>query len=134
MWKNIFILSSGKIIEYRDISFGEYLDFIHNEGLQEAILKKILVNIKLEEIGGDLEKFILEIFENILGEKPKTTKKKEENSEDLIFGYMMHYLHQSYSEILKMPARLVFSLLSKLPEITGNKTEEMERSELKNLF
>lgn len=134
MRKNIFILSSGKIIEYRDISFGEYLDFIHNEDLQESILRKILVNVKLEEIGEELEQFILAVFGNILWEKPKTSNKKEENTEDLIFGYMMHYLHQSYSEILKMPARMVFAILSKLPEITGNKTEEIERSELKNLF
>lgn len=134
MQKNIFILSSGKIIEYSDMNFADYLDFIRDETLQEVILRKILVNVKLEEIGEDLEKFILALFEKILWEKPKTSNKKEENSEDLIFGYMMHYLHQSYSETLKMPARLVFSLLAKLPEITGNKTEEMERSELKNLL
>lgn len=46
--------------------FGEYLDFIHDESLQESILRKILVDTKLEEIGEDLEKFILALFENIL--------------------------------------------------------------------
>lgn len=66
MQKNIFILSSGKIIEYSDMNFEDYLDFIRDETLQEVILRKILVNVKLEEIGEDLEKFILALFEKIL--------------------------------------------------------------------
>lgn len=42
-------------------------------------------------------------------------------------GYVMHHLHQQYSEILKMPIRLFLDLLEDLPVITGQKPYDPKR-------
>lgn len=66
----------------------------------------------------DRKNLSLDIIKNLMGNRIIKNPKKEDSTSipefHIPMGYLMHHLHQQYSEIMAMPARLVFLFNSDL--------------------
>lgn len=136
--KNIFIKKDGTVLEYSDMNFEECMYFSWNE---EKIIERI-TGKKIFELflsTSEWQLFLKQIFSEIFWKNDgKNSSDSEDMDYDFIIAILMHYYHQDFSKILKMPAKKVFSLISKLPKILGTENHEkekmMSKNELKKLF
>lgn len=119
-----FTRDDGTELSYRDMTFEECTRM---QDHAEEVISAILIGISLEEIDFNQEefnRFLASVLASVYGEDVRPSKKSEKVDFMLILGYMMHYFHSAYVATLEMPARIVFSLLERIPVVLGHKSPE----------
>jgi len=118
-----------KTLKYWDMSWEQYTRYFYQP---DEVIKEILTEFQEtpDLSNDDMSFFIVTCFTEITG-VASLHKKRDGNhmvpEHHIPMGYLMFHLHQQYSEIMSMPARLVFLLLNDIAIFSGQEEYDPDR-------
>lgn len=129
-----FTYNNGKeTLRYWDILWEQYTRFFDDpEWVTQELLSEFQELPKLTS--DEVQTWRMEAFELMTWERAEKSKADEDirvPEFHIAMGHIMRQLHQPYSEIMKMPARIVFAFLADMEIFVAGKEYDPNRKSTK---
>lgn len=127
-----FLYENGtKTLIYSDMTFEQYTRYFSESNIVTMELLSEYQAFPEDMTLEDIQAWSTQMLDEMIGAskmKPSGDEKEPMESEyHITVGYMMKYLHQPYSEIMQMPARVVFMLMKDMGIFLGQEEYDPNR-------